>query len=156
MTGVYFPNIGPTFVAVLSRAESSIMGTAYCFDHAEGCNVLRRKRQQGVEVRIILDGGMWKSPSCKTQPQRIKELLREGAQIKTLDLEHRQTKYAILHAKTWCVDGLTYLGGSANFTNNACHSEENLLIIRDPQFLADYMNWFETLVELRRVLCRAP
>ena len=121
------------------------MGTAYCFDHTEGCSVLRQKRPQGVEVRIILDNGMWKSPSCKTQPQRVKELLEAGAQIKTLNLEHRQTKYAILHAKTWCVDGLTYLGGSANFTNNACHSEESLLIVKDPQFLIEYMNWFDTL-----------
>ena len=146
VVGVYFPFISETFVRELGRAESTIRGTAYCLDHEEGCEVLLDKIRQGVTVRIILDHRMWATPSCRAQPRKVGALLAEGAKIKTLDLNKRGD-YAILHAKTWCVDGLTYLGGSANFTNNACKSEESLLIIKDPEFLTEAMNWFDDLWE---------
>ena len=78
------------------------------------------------------------------QPERIDSLLRAGAAIKTLNVTERG-RYAILHAKSFTLDGLVYMGGSANFTNNACVSEENLLILTDPQTITDYLSWFENM-----------
>jgi len=139
---IFYPNVGQSFIDVINAAESSIVGTAYCLDHEEGCAALRRKAEQGVEVRLLIDYGKWRSPSSRMQPERINSLLRAGAAIKTLNVTERG-RYAILHAKSFTVDGLVYMGGSANFTNNACVSEENLLILTDSQIFMDYLSWFE-------------
>ena len=67
-----------------------------------------------------------------------------GIEFKALDLSMR-SRYAILHAKTFAIDGQVYIGGSANFTNNSCNSEENLVVVRDEKVVFDYMNWFDAL-----------
>ena len=71
-------------------------------------------------------------------------MLRAGVAFKTLDISERG-RYAILHAKSFVFDGQVYMGGSANFTNNACVSEENLLILKDQQIISDHLAWFEAL-----------
>ena len=54
--------------------------------------------------------------------------------------------YAVMHAKTWVVDGTTALVGSPNFTVNGMEkSEEVLTIIRCDGYISQYMEWFEQL-----------
>ena len=94
--------------------------------------MLMEKKQRGVHIRIILDHQQWYSPSSGSQTERVRELMAAGVEFKVFNVR-RTSRYASMHAKTWCVDGLTYLGGSANFTNNADKSEETLLIIKGPE-----------------------
>ena len=55
-------------------------------------------------------------------------------------------RFAIMHAKSWVVDGSTALVGSVNFTNNGVdRSEELLAVIRDDACISKYMEWFEGL-----------
>ena len=138
---IVFPNIGQKLVELLGRAEQSVVGTAYCFDLEEGVEALHQLAQNGIAVRVLLDAGQRAKPSCRQQSPRVCQLLGAGVEFKELSLKSRG-EYAILHAKTWAIDGSTYIGGSANFTRNACRSEENLVIIRDEKFLNDYHVWF--------------
>jgi len=141
---IFYPFIGQSFVDAIKCAEHTIIATAYCFDHEEGCAALRQKAEQGVQIRILLDHGKWRNPSCMMQPQRIEALMRAGVTFRTLNVEERG-RYAILHTKSFVFDGLVYMGGSANFTNNACVSEENLIFVRDQQIITDHLAWFESL-----------
>ena len=138
-----YPGLGAVVCRLFRQAEQAIMGTAYCFDYPEACRVLESKRRAGVQVRILLDGGQHASPSCKQQPSRIAELLAWGV---VRSFSPGRGTYSVLHAKTWALDGRVYLGGSANFTSNGLEkSEEQLVIVKDENFLASYMDWFEGL-----------
>ena len=139
-----YPGLGAVVCRLFRQAEQAIMGTAYCFDYPDACRVLESRRRAGVQVRILLDGGQHASPSCKQQPARIAELLEWGVEFRSFS-PGRGT-YSVLHAKTWALDGRVYLGGSANFTSNGLEkSEEQLVIVKDENFLASYMDWFEGL-----------
>ena len=78
-TGV---DVGSSLCQVLSQAEQSIVGTAYCFDYPEGCRVLAAKQRVGVKVRVLLDHGQHRKPSCVNQPARVAELLERGVEFK--------------------------------------------------------------------------
>ena len=78
------------------------------------------------------------------QKARVNELIEHGADIRTYN--PGMGKYSSMHAKTWLCDGQVYMGGSCNFTNNSLsNNAENLLIVTDPDFIADYVCWFEDL-----------
>ena len=140
----FHPFIGATYCRILNLAEQSIVGTCYCFDHEEGCQVLARKAAGGVAVRILLDWGMWEHPSCSRQPDRVTDLMEKGVEFKAVNVRGRG-RFAILHAKSWGVDGMVYVGGSANFTENSGKSEEHLVVLKDEEVMTDYLAWFEDL-----------
>ena len=55
-------------------------------------------------------------------------------------------KFAIMHAKSWVIDGSTALVGSVNFTDNGVdNSEELLMVVRHDDFITTYMEWFERI-----------
>ena len=139
----FYPHIGAAFTDHLQLAEQSIVGAQYCFDHDAGCNVLHYKRQLGVQVRILLDAGQVERPSCFHQSEKLRALMGEGVQFKALDIKERRGRFSIMHAKTFLIDGEIYIGGSANFTNNACHSEEQLIVLKNAGLAEEYLNWFE-------------
>ena len=66
--------VGYSLCQILSQAEKSIVGTAYCFDYPEGCRVLAAKQRAGVKVRVLIDHGQHRKPSCVNQPARVQEL----------------------------------------------------------------------------------
>ena len=140
----FHPFIGATFCRILNLAEQSIVGTCYCLDHEEGCLALARKAAGGVAVRILLDWGMWEHPSSSRQPDRVTDLLAQGVEFRAVNVRERG-RYAILYAKSWGVDGMVYVGGSANFTENSGKSEEHLVVLKDEEVMTDYLTWFEDL-----------
>ena len=105
---------------------------------------LSRKKQQGVSVRVLLDETQYKKPSCKQQPASIALMLEWGVEFRSFKPD--RGAYAVMHAKTWVVDGTTALVGSPNFTVNGMEkSEEVLTIIRCDGYISQYMEWFEQL-----------
>ena len=51
-----------------------------------------------------------------------------------------------MNAKSWLCDGEIYLGGSVNFTTNGVRmNEEHLLVARDDNLVATFLEWFEQL-----------
>ena len=142
-----FPEIGSVLCRELRRAEQSIMGTCYCFDFTDGCRVIAERARRPVEVRILLDAHQFSSPSCRSQPARVAEMIQWGVTFRRYSPPRGQ--YAVMHAKSWLIDGSTLLTGSANFTHNAAGSSEEILtVLRGPgmqECITKYLEWFEGL-----------
>ena len=144
----------------MRRAEQSIVGTAYCFDYQEGANALIYclRAGSGVQVRILLDEGQQKKPSSKQQPMRVRTLQEWGVQFRLYSPQGRG-RYAVMHAKSWCIDGSILVGGSPNFTSNGLEQSEELMFIIESDaredIMTSYLEWFENLWGQSRELPRA-
>ena len=139
-----YPHIGYTVCKELRKAEQCIVGTAYCFDYSEGIRILSDKRRRSVSVRVLLDETQYKKPSCKRQPESISHLLEWGVEFRSYKPD--RGSYAVMHAKSWVVDGATVITGSPNFTVNGMeNSEELLTIIRNDDYISEYLAWFERI-----------
>ena len=145
MEFVAYPHIQPVMLRVLRNAEQSVVGTAYCFDSTEGIRILEdRRRNHNVSIRVLLDAGQYAEPSAGRQPGAIEQMLHCGVEFRTYKPD--RGKSAIMHAKTWAVDGSVAITGSANFTNNGMlNSEEAIVVIRHPGYITSYLEWFEQL-----------
>ena len=70
---------GPSMRVALEQcfrsAESEIVGALYCLDDASLVGILCQKAQEGRSVRIVLDEGQVRKPSCSMQLQRMLELI---------------------------------------------------------------------------------
>ena len=126
-------------------AEGSIAGALYCVDDAELVRALSLKARDGVEVRLVLDEGQVRKPSCSMQLERMLELIEWGVSIYRLRVG---PGFAILHHKMWVVDGETLLNGSVNPTRNGLTcNEEHLLEIKHVGAVSDALAHIEELVE---------
>ena len=97
-----------------------------------------------MSIRVLLDAGQYAEPSASKQPGAIEQMLQCGVEFRTYKPD--RGKYAIMHAKTWAVDGSVAITGSVNFTNNGMqNSEETMAVIRDPGYITEYLQWFEQL-----------
>ena len=128
-TGV---DVGYSLCEQLGRAEQSIVGTAYCFDYPEGCQVLAARRRAGVNVLVLLDHGQHLKCSCVNQPARVAELMKLGVEFKTY--RPPTGDKSCMHVKSWVCDGDVFMGGSVNFTKNGIQSNvEHLIITKDEE-----------------------
>ena len=58
----------------------------------------------------------------------------------------RSKNFRCLHAKTWLIDEVVYIGGSSNSTQHSLsNNEENLLIIEEDGVIAKYLGWWATM-----------
>ena len=140
-TGV---EVGYSLCQVLSQAEQSIVGTAYCFDYPEGCRALAAKQRAGVKVRVLIDYGQHRKPSCVNQPARVQELQEWGVEFETY--RPPAGDKSCMHVKSWVCDGEVFIGGSVNFTRNGIENNvEHLIITKDEESITAYLEWFERL-----------
>ena len=151
---VAYPHVSSAVCKALRAAEQSIVGTAYCFDSSDGTRILGEKRRNAnVSIRVLLDSSQYESPSCRCQPEVISLMMEWGVQFRTYRPD--RGRFAIMHAKTWAVDGSVALLGSANFTNNGMeNSEEVLAVIRNDGYISDYLAWFERLWNVATVVTK--
>ena len=125
-------------------AEGSIAGALYCVDDAELVRTLSLKARDGVQVRLVLDEGQVRRPSCSMQLQRMLELIEWGASVYRLRVG---SGFAILHHKMWVVDGETLFSGSVNPTHHGLTcNEEHLLEIKHVEAVSDALAHIEGLV----------
>ena len=125
-------------------AESEIVGALYCIDDAELVRALSQKARDRVEVRLVLDEGQVRRPSCTMQLQRMLELIEWGASVYRLRVG---TGFDILHHKLWVVDGETLISGSVNPTRHGLTcNEEHLLEIRHAGAVSDALAHIEELI----------
>ena len=63
-----------------------------------------------------------------------------------------------MHAKSWCIDGTTLVGGSPNFTSNGLECSEELMFVIEcdsgENLITSYLEWFENLWSVSRELPR--
>ena len=95
-------------------------------------------------MRVLLDDTQYRQPSCKQQPAAIAFMKEWGVEFRSFKPD--RGAYAVMHAKTWVVDGTTALVGSPNFTVNGMEkSEEVLTTIRCEEYISQCLAWFEQL-----------
>ena len=96
-------------------------------------------------MRIVLCKRQALSPSSRRQEERVRSIIQEGAQVRVCDPDNG-SKFGVMHAKTWLIDGEIYIGGSSNFTDNSLmNSIENCVVVKQEEFVATYLDWFEGL-----------
>ena len=118
-------------LSALREAEGSICALLYCIDDLEVCKVLSQKARDGVSVRLVIDRGQYRGPSCSTQHARMIELLEWGVEVSTYGPP--AGGFAVLHDKLWLIDACTLVTGSVNPTHNGfCNNEENIVLIKEP------------------------
>merc|ERR1712039_774079 len=97
-----------------------------------------RRAGSGVQVRVLLDEGQHKRPSSKQQPVRVRTLQEWGVQFRLYSPAGRG-RHAVMHAKSWCIDGSTLVGGSPNFTSNGLEHSEELMFVFEGDAREDVM-----------------
>ena len=104
-------------------------------------------------MRVLIDEGQYRKPSCRNQAQSIDSLLEWGVEFRSFN--PGRGGYSVMHAKSWVVDGATAIVGSPNFTVNGMeNSEEVLTIVRSEDYISDCLEWFERLWGIAGVVDR--
>ena len=132
---------------LVADAQNILKLTCYCFDMPEGAAVMSYLLRNGRSIKLLLDANQMKNPSCARQLNTVQELF-ETAGSNLLEVKSFSPKagFSALHAKTWCIDGQVYIGGSFNFTKNAdLSNEEHLVVVRDPPLVDKHERWFDDL-----------
>ena len=121
----------------------SFDGFQYVFDHPRCCNILCEKLTSStVKGRLILDRNQFFNCPCARQPQRLRELMNAGAQIRVFKPD--KGGYSSMHAKTWLFDGEVVITGSPNTTENGLtNNEEELWKLQLPQCAQFVRDHFE-------------
>lgn len=97
-----------------------------------------RAAARGVQVRLLLDAGMY-----KTYPQPADSLSRRsGIEVRFINM--RKITGGIQHAKVWLIDGRTVVIGSQNLDWRALkHIHEMGVVVRDMRVAQAYQRVFE-------------
>ena len=124
---------------LISRAKTTIDIAAYALTDGPVLAALDRAAMAGVRVRLYLD-----------------KAVRNGTTAPALQMTHLaalpsvQWKYktarALMHLKSYCVDGATLRTGSANFSPSGERRQDNdLVVVEGPGACAAFATHFETM-----------
>lgn len=127
----------------VNQAQRSIRFAAFSFtDHDLGVAMLNRKEQAGVGV-----SGVFETTGSLTTSSEMTFLYCAGVPV------FQDGNPGILHHKFIVIDNQTVVTGSFNFSSNAANNnDENLLIIRNADIAALYMEEWARV----RALARLP
>ena len=132
---VYFsPKDKPSnrIVELIKNAKSTIYIPAFLITHKDITNELIKAKQNGVEVRIIIDAN-----STNTRNTKHAILRQNGIPVKTENYAGK------LHAKTIIIDDEYLIIGSMNFSNSGDNkNDENVLVIRNRKFAKVHKDFF--------------
>lgn len=140
-------------ISSIDQAKHSIDLAMYIFTSHELFNSIRRARERGVRVRIIVDKNMVHSTSSK-----IIEL-----DANDIPVRYHPTSTYLMHHKFCVFDGPSrvkainkanrnnqplLLTGSTNWTNDGFSTNwENLLITSNPKLISEFENEFQRIWE---------
>lgn len=136
---VYFaPGVEPrtAIVGIIHDAKNEIEGTAYNFSSPEITQALVDAARRGVGQQWIIDHTALSQRHCTAAV-----LTAEGIPV------YDDNQELIHHDKYMIIDRHLVITGSYNFSHNAEHNAENLLVIDDKQIAAQYLaDWKKHLV----------
>ena len=107
-------------VAVLALARTNVLLTCCCFDLPEGVAVLSMLMGRRVVVHMLMCQSQMNNPSCSNQYEQLLRLTDAEGAADHLRIRQYSPKplgssgFSALHAKSWCIDGMVYIGGSLN------------------------------------------
>jgi phosphatidylserine/phosphatidylglycerophosphate/cardiolipin synthase-like enzyme len=116
---------------LIGQAGLSVDVAAYILTDGKVERALLDASRRGVAVRIVLD------------PREKNSLDRLGELAASVRYSHDSAPF---HLKSYAVDGVVLRTGSANFTKSGETAQQNdLVILRDPQFAARFEARFERM-----------
>ena len=142
---LHSPGLADALSTVLLLARQTVDATCYCLDREMICSSLATLLRRGVSIRMLMDKKQMQNPSCARRLAALAELTQglgnEFLQIRVL--QPKTAGFSSLHAKTWCVDGEVYLGGSFNPTRNAEDTnEDKIVLINGGANVAVHKAWY--------------
>lgn len=131
---VYFSPAGgctEAVVAEIDAAKKDILVQAYSFTSQPIANAIVRAKKRGVDVQVLADRS---DVGGKGTVLSVLSDARIGVFI--------DSSHPIAHAKIILLDGTVTITGSFNWSAQAEHNSENLLVIRDAELAKKYRaNW---------------
>ncbi len=135
-TEVYFSlydNPQKEIIKNINQAEAFINIAMYIFTDKEIALPLVKAQERGVKVRLYLD-----KDQVDNQYSQSRFLVQGGIKTRV------STNNYIMHNKFAIIDNCLLLTGSYNWTFSANHrNDENLMVIDDPEVIAQYQIQFE-------------
>lgn len=129
-----------TIVNELNQAKSSVRFLAFSFTVDEFAQALIERAQAGVSVE-----GVFENTGSETASSRLKTLFCAGLNV------FQDGNPGVLHHKVFIIDAETVITGSFNFSANALrNNDENLVIIKDKDIAALYLQEFERVKSIGR------
>ncbi|MAU09951.1 MAG: hypothetical protein CL607_09040 [Anaerolineaceae bacterium] len=124
------------------KAQSQIRFMAFSFTRDDLGRALVARANSGVVVE-----GIFETTGSSTQYSEMKRLICANIPVM------RDGNNGILHHKVIIIDDTTVITGSFNFSNNAVrNNDENLLIMRDPDLAALFIEEYNRL----RAIAKTP
>lgn len=139
-------------VAAIDATRETLCVAAYEFKSREILKAVRRARERGVEVQVLLDYSStfpFKDPDSDYRPQRSLEtqaLLNERFDVRIL---RGLWRYGILHNKFMLFDGRLAEFGSYNYSwTSEQHHYENSKFTRDKRHVRAFRDYWKYLRKL--------
>jgi phosphatidylserine/phosphatidylglycerophosphate/cardiolipin synthase-like enzyme len=118
----------------IRRANSSVYFFTYTFTDKEIANLLVSKKSSGLDVRGVIE-------SYQGKTYWVVPILEAGSVPVVLDSEQ-----SLQHNKVFIIDNRTVITGSYNPTISAnTINDENIIILRQPDIVKEYIDNFEHL-----------
>jgi phosphatidylserine/phosphatidylglycerophosphate/cardiolipin synthase-like enzyme len=125
--------------SAIQQSVQRVDAALYRFNNAALAESLAQRVGEGIELRLVLDGGKYESDA------RARELLARFRLSFRL-LHGRGDPGSKLHHKFAIVDRRILLTGSYNWTlDSENENYEGLLIVEDPALVESYQEEFEAL-----------
>lgn len=135
---IYFASENETveaFLREINAAESSIRFMIFSFTRDDMGDAIMARANAGVDVQ-----GVFENTGSKTQYSELPRLYCAGLDVR------QDGNPGILHHKVFIIDESVVITGSFNFSNNAARSnDENIVIIRDADIAALYLDEFSRI-----------
>jgi phosphatidylserine/phosphatidylglycerophosphate/cardiolipin synthase-like enzyme len=122
-----------TIMNEVNQAQRNIRFMAFSFTHTDLGKTLENRAKQGVQVE-----GVFETRGSETEFSELRHLFCLG-----LDVRQDGNNFT-MHHKVFIIDTSTVITGSFNFSDNAVRSnDENLLVIKDRDLVAQYLAEYE-------------
>jgi phosphatidylserine/phosphatidylglycerophosphate/cardiolipin synthase-like enzyme len=109
-------------VALIDSAKSEIDIAAYVLTDWPVIQALTRAADRGVTIRIYLDGGRLRETEGSKAFQSL-------AETRSVEIRVKQESSALMHLKSYQIDGNMLRTGAANFSASGLKREDDDLIV---------------------------
>jgi phosphatidylserine/phosphatidylglycerophosphate/cardiolipin synthase-like enzyme len=115
-------NLEHVDVALIDRAEREIDMAAYILTDWPVLQALTRAADRGVHVRIYLDGAQL----AEREPAKV---FQDLAETPGVEIRIKRDSGALMHLKSYQIDGKLLRTGAANFSASGLKRQDNDLIV---------------------------
>lgn len=119
-------------VELINSAKNYIYVPTFLITHKDITEALIKAKKKNIDVKIIIDAN-----SVNTRNTKHKLLRASGVLLKAENYAGK------LHSKTMIIDDEYLILGSMNFSNSGENkNDENMLVIKNPNFAKNYKQFF--------------